>query len=497
MRQLSGQDASFLYTETPNTPALGASCNIYDPSTAPGGFVRFKDVLAIYESRLHLGRYLRSRLVRVPMDLDHPYWIEDPDFDLEFHVRHIALPKPGDWRQLCIQIARLLARPLDLARPPWEAYVIEGLDNVEGLPAGSFAIFSKVHHAAVDGMAGVEILNVIHDLEPDGPPPPKPDKEWAPERVPTPWELMTRAQFNHATMPMRLAETVGRSFATFAPGPMGTFGPQLRVPSSVVPRTRFNAPVSPHRVVEGRRLPLDAIRSAKNGVAGATVNDVMLALVGGALRSYLESQDELPSEPLVTMAPVSIRPEGVHAEGNQVAAMFVPIGTNIADPLERLSAIRNETSEQKLLLEAIDAPNLVAYSQFLPGGLIGASQRLSAELGLANPQQPVFNTVVTNVPGSQVPLYFGGARVVESWGFGPLTDNAGLFHSVQSYCGTVYLGVTSCPRMLPDPALYAQCLQQSYDQLIAAATRPRRTTKSTRSKQATKRPAKKSKARAS
>jgi hypothetical protein len=193
------------------------------------------------------------------------------------------------------------------------------------------------------------------------------------------------------------------------------------------------------------------------------------------------------------MAPVSIRTQELKTEGNQVAAMFVPIGTDIADPLERLSAIRNETSEQKLTLEAIDAPHLVAYSQFLPGGLIGASQRLSAELGLANPGQPAFNTVVTNVPGSQVPLYFGGARLVETWGSGPLTDNAGLFHSVQSYCGTVYLGVTSDPKMLPDPAYYAQCLTDSYDALVAAAARPR----PTKRKAAAKRPAKRTKARAS
>jgi diacylglycerol O-acyltransferase / wax synthase len=474
VRQLSGQDASFLYTETANTPALGASCNIYDQSTAPGGLVRFKDILARFESRIHLGAYLRSRLVRVPMDLDHPYWIDDPDFDLEFHVRHIALPKPGDWRQLCIQVARLIARPLDLSRPPWELYVIEGLDNVANLPAGSFAIVNKVHHAAVDGVSGVDVLNLMHDLEPDAAPPPKPEKEWTPEPVPTPWELMTRAQFNHATMPMRLAETVGRSFATFAaPGPMAPFGPQLRLPSSSVPRTRFNAPVSAHRVLEGRRLSLDAIRGAKESVAGATVNDVVLTVVGGAIRSYLESKDELPAEPLVTMAPVSIRTEGSMAEGNQVAAMFVPIGTHIADPLERLSAVRNETSEQKLMLEAIDAPQLVAYSQFLPGGLIGASQRLNAEFGLANTRQPVFNTVVTNIPGSQVPLYFAGARLVETWGFGPLTDNAGLFHSVQSYCGAVYLGVTSDPKMLPDPAFYAQCLRESYDGMIEAAAKRR------------------------
>ena len=138
---------------------------IYDQSSAPGGKVTFKGILDHVGSRLHVSRTFRQRLVEVPLGLDHPYWIEDPDFDLEYHVRHIALPRPGDWRQFCIQVARLHSRPLDRSRPLWEMYVIEGLDDVDGLPAGSFAIMTKIHHAAIDGVTLLEITSALHDLD--------------------------------------------------------------------------------------------------------------------------------------------------------------------------------------------------------------------------------------------------------------------------------------------------------------------------------------------
>ena len=170
MQQLTGMDAAFLYAETPRAHMAGGGISIYDPSTAPGGKVTFKGILNHVEQRLHEARVFRQRLVRVPFDLDHPYWIEDPDFDLEFHIRHIALPEPGDWRQLCIQVARLISRPLDLDRPLWEMYVVEGLDNVDGVPKGSFAVISKIHHAAIDGMSGMEMTSAIHDDEPVGRP---------------------------------------------------------------------------------------------------------------------------------------------------------------------------------------------------------------------------------------------------------------------------------------------------------------------------------------
>ena len=192
MQQLSGMDASFLYAETPRAHMAGGGVAIYDPSTAPGGRVTFKGILNHIEERLHEARVFRQRLVRVPLDLDHPYWIEDPDFDLEFHVRHIALPAPGDWRQLCIQVARLVSRPLDLDRPLWELYVIEGLDNVAGVPRGSFALVTKVHHAAIDGMSGMEMTSAIHDDEPISTPS-VPEQAWRPGRVPTTSELLMRA----------------------------------------------------------------------------------------------------------------------------------------------------------------------------------------------------------------------------------------------------------------------------------------------------------------
>ena len=210
MQQLSGQDASFVYLETPSTPMHIGSVGIYDPSTAPGGFVRFKDILSFIESRLSGARSFRQRLVRVPFDLDHPYWIEDPDFDIEYHVRHIALPKPGDWRQLCIQVARLHARPMDLSKPLWEFTIIEGLDNIPGLPPGCFALLAKVHHAAIDGMSGVEMSAAIHDTTAD-----KPDRipadDWKADSKPGIADLLVQGYFNALRQPQKYLETVARA----------------------------------------------------------------------------------------------------------------------------------------------------------------------------------------------------------------------------------------------------------------------------------------------
>src|SRR5688572_4650935 len=237
MQQLSGMDASFVYLETGTAPMHVAGISIYDPSTAPGGKVSFKEILAAVESRLHLARTFRQRMVRVPLDLDHPYWIEDPDFDLEFHVRHIALPKPGDWQQLCTQVARLQARPLDLTRPLWEMYVIEGLESIAGLPHGSFALLTKIHHAAIDGVSGAELASAIHDLTPDGEPPP-PDTAWAPDEVPGARELLRRSLGHRALGPLKL----GRLLLEAVPAAVHAREEQKKHPADPagVPRTRWN-----------------------------------------------------------------------------------------------------------------------------------------------------------------------------------------------------------------------------------------------------------------
>ena len=215
MQQLSGLDSSFLYLETGSTPMHIGSLSIYDQSTAPGGRVTFKEILSFFSERLHKARAFRQRLVRVPLSLDHPYWIEDPDFDLEFHVRHIALPAPGDWRQLCIQAARLHARPLDRNKPLWEAYVIEGLDNVEGVPKGSFALVTKIHHAAIDGVSGAEISAAIHDLSAEADVEP-PARAWQPERFPTGLELLSKSAVRSVRTPVKFARLLYRSTPSLA-----------------------------------------------------------------------------------------------------------------------------------------------------------------------------------------------------------------------------------------------------------------------------------------
>jgi diacylglycerol O-acyltransferase / wax synthase len=470
MQQLSGQDASFVYMETPTTPMHIGSVGIYDPSTAPNGFVRFKDILQFIESRLGGAKSFRERLVRVPFDIDHPYWIQDPDFDLEYHVRHIALPAPGDWRQLCIQVARLHSRPMDLTKPLWEFIIVEGLDNIEGLPKGCFALVAKVHHAAIDGMSGVEMSAAVHDLSPD-----KsnrfPEEEWKPDTKPGIGDLLISGYFNALRQPQKYLETMARSVPGIArlaseltKGDLSIAG--ARVP----PKTRFNAKVSSHRVFDGVPFPLDDVRAIKSAVPGATVNDAILAIIGGGLRFYLNDKGELPEANLTAMAPISVRQENEKAAlGNLVSAMVVSLGTHIADPLERLAHIHADAVNSKGLTNAVGARTLTDYSQLIPSGLAGLGARLYTRLGVANATAPVFNVVATNVPGSRVPLYFAGAKMVKMYGLGPIFDSMGLINTIYSYVDEIAISFTCDRDMMPDPDAYAAALRQSFRELLAAA----------------------------
>ena len=470
MHQLSAQDASFVYLETPHTPMHIGSVGIYDPSTAPGGFVRFKDILKFIGERLGGARSFRQRLVRVPFDLDHPYWIEDPEFDIEYHVRHIALPKPGDWRQLCIQVARLHARPMDLTKPLWEFTIIEGLDNIPGLPPGCFALMSKVHHAAIDGMSGVEMSAAVHDLDASMTPPDKQDR-WKPDDMPKVADLLARSYVNNLIQPMRIMETIGRSL----PG-MGRLATSVGKGDVSIrnarpaPKTRFNGKVSAHRVWDAVPMPLAEIRAIKDKVEGATVNDVVLAIIGGGLRTYLKDKDELPKDTLTAMAPISVRGEGEKAAlGNLVSAMVVGLGTQVEDPLERLRFVHDEAVNSKTLTNAVGAKNLADYSQLIPAGLAGIAARLYTRVGAANAMAPVFNCVATNVPGSRVPMYFAGARMVAMYGTGPIFDGMGLINTIYSYGTTIAISFTSDRTAMPDPQAYADALRGSFEALKTAA----------------------------
>ncbi len=494
MRQLQGMDSSFVALESPNSPMHIGSVLIYNPETAPDGFVRFKDILAFMESRMRLSKTMRQRLVRVPFDLDYPYWVEDPDFDLEYHVRHVALPKPGDWRQLCILAARIHARPLDLTRPPWEFTVVEGLDEVRNYPKGCFAFITKVHHAAIDGMSGIDLMEAMHTLTPSTAPPEKPD-DWRPEKVPGPVELLGKSYMNALLNPLKQAQVAAQAVPGIASAIKGLISKDFKLTSDYVPpRTRLNRTISSHRVVEGRSFSLDEFKSIRALVPGAKVNDVALAVIGGALHKYLSSKDDLPKTTLTAMAPISVRSSQEKGDmGNQVAAMIAPLGTHIADPAERLSYVHDKTSNSKAMTNAMGARRMTEVSKVNPLFYMALGAQLFSRVGLAHKYAMPYNTVVTNVPGPPVHIYSAGARL-ESMALSLicLTDGLGLAHVVQSYVDEAYISFTACRNIVPDPEFYSQCLQDSFDEMLAAA---RGTTSAPAEKKKTSSPRKKTAAK--
>lgn len=469
MQQLQGMDASFVALEQRNTPMHIGSILIYDPSTASGGFVRFKDILAFFQSRMQLSKTMRQRLVKVPFGIDYPYWIEDPDFDLEYHVRHVALPKPGDWRQLCIQAARIFARPLDLERPPWEFTVVEGLDNIPGIPPGSFAMVTKVHHAAIDGMSGIDLMEALHTLDPAAPPPAKPDL-WKPDAVPNPVGLFAKGYLHAWINPVRQLGVMGRAVPGLVRAVKGIAQKDFDLEAAIeTPRTRFNTKVSPNRVVEGRSFQLADLKALRALSPGAKINDVFLAIIGGALRRYLIAKHELPEASLTAMAPISVRSEGEkNSMGNQVSAMLVPLGSHIDGAVERLRYVHAQTVNSKAMTDALGARQMTEMSKASPALFLALGAQLYSRLGIADVMKPVFNTVVTNVPGPPVPIYSSGAQLVSMHGLLCLTDGLGLGHVVQSYCAQATIGFTACRKVMPDPEFYSECLQASFDEMMAA-----------------------------
>lgn len=475
MQQLSWTDDLMLRAERPATPLQIQLLLIYDPSTAPDGKVTFKGILAELEARLHLAAVFRRRLTDLPGGLHRPYWVDDPNFDLEYHVRHIGLPQPGDWRQLCIQVARLHARQIDLRRPPWEITVIEGLNAVPGVPTGSFAIALKLHHCAVDGMATVQVIAALHDLAANSPRPAGPEDPWEPSPLPSTGDLLARTAINAVLHPMRASRVLASSAPKLVRGFAGASGKLAggavsrianRSVPSLPPKTRFNQTASPHRVFEARFHDLADFKRIKASVAGATINDAALAYVGGALREYLAGHGELPEQSLVAACPMSLRESGEKAShGNALFGRLQTLGTDIADPLERLTAIAaagaasrsGDPSTTSQLLELIGT---------VPTSLLGVTAKAASVLPFSGPT--VANTTVTNVPGPTEPLYFSGARLVRAAGLGPLVGGLNLIHVVASYNGTLSISATADRDALPDPATYAECMDHAFQELLAA-----------------------------
>ena len=475
MRQLSGADATFLYSDTARANSNVTLIQIYDQSTVAGGELRFKSILAHIEGRLDRSPIFRQKLHRVPLELDYPYWIEDEDFDLEYHVRHIALPKPGDWRQFCIQASRIHARPLDLNRPLWEIYVIEGLDGLLDLPAGSFAMLTKIHHAAIDVEHGAEITTLLHDTTatPSAPTPPAP---WFPEGPPGAVSTMLRGVVNSVASSFALAAPLVRALAQVAPAAFSLAGDMLLRPERLA-ATRFNSIVSPHRVFETRRFMLDEFRAIRRLVPGSTVNDVVLAICGGGPRALPRGRRRVARR----------QPDGdrtlLHPRGQRVAPrarrrlswVRVRLCTDVADPVQRLAQIHEQTASSDTVTQAIGARELTDVGRHAPAATLALASKMlgSAASGIGR-RTPLANCTITNVPGPSVPLYLCGARMTYFSAIMPIADGMGLVFAVTSYDGRIVMSPTSCRELMPDPAQFAQCLRDSFQEYLALvpASRP-------------------------
>lgn len=484
MQRLSALDAQFLAVESPTTVGHVGSLIVLDPPSGPWGLETVRDVL---EPRLHLARPLRRRLAEVPLGLGHPYWVDDPHFDIEFHLRELALPSPGGEQELAEQVARIHARPLDRSRPLWEAYVITGLSG------GRCAFYSKIHHSAIDGVTGAEILETIMDLTVEPREVPPEDAPFVP-RMPSPISLVRRGLSQLAVHPVGLLATIPQSLqyvdqlpgagnlpgarllsetaglvqrmlgAPARPTALGAApGRQLRAP-----RTPLNGTITAHRRIAFGSLPLGDVKRVKNHFE-MTVNDVVMTITGSALRRWLLDHDALPEVPLVAAVPVSIRVED--EAGNQISVMLAELPTHLRDAEQRLHSTKASMDEAKRAFDATPASLLQDLSALVPTALSGLAARALFKLATV-PGVP-FNLFVSNVPGPQLPLYIAGARVRGIYPVSAVTDlTGGLNITLFSYDGSLDFGLIACREMVPDVWNLIGYLEDALAELVALLPAP-------------------------
>ncbi len=435
LRQLSSQDASFLYQDSPSTPMHVGSVAILDPTKSPYGALTLETVTQFYRERLHLMPTARRRLVNVPFGLDHPYWIEDENFDLEYHIREVGLPEPHDWRQFYTLAARILSRPLDMTRPPWETYIIHGLDHLENIPSGCIGLLSKMHHCAIDGQSGMEMAMAMADLTPEVTEVKPPKEPWKPDEVPSDLELTMRMYSNNSAAtdsdrrarernPTRCSQRLSATFRR------SECRRSRAHPENPLQRGRSRRTAS----IGFKRFLLDEVRAMKNAVADATVNDVVLAICGGALRAYLDRETGAACRPT--------RGDGADQHAQEQGRLFdgQPGQRNVhrdrhthrGSQSERLQNVRDLTRSAKEMTNAIGADLMTRYGDFYPAATQNLAARLTAEYARGNDVTPPFNCSITNVPGPQVPLYTMGCETVTTLGYGPIVHNMGLIIPVRA-----------------------------------------------------------------
>jgi diacylglycerol O-acyltransferase / wax synthase len=484
VQQLTALDQLFLALESDSHYGHVGGLAILDPSTAPGGRLTLEDLQRTILERRHLLPPMTRKLAEVPLGIDRPYWVEDERFDVGYHVRELALPAPGSDEQLAEQVARIFSRRLDRHRPLWELYLIHGL------PEGRVAVMTKIHHAMVDGMSGAEIMGILYDLSPEGRELPGADvvRHEDPEPVDGPRMLLRAA----TSAPGRTLRTVGHLVPNLdvVPSILGLPGARtasrtlsrvtgrrdgdgevLERPRLRAPRVPFSGRISPHRRFAFGSISLEEVKQVKNAM-GVKVNDVVVALVAGAVREWLVEHDALPDVPVVAQIPVSVRqPDQVGTFGNRVSIMLVPIATHLDDPVERLQATAAQLRTAKERHGAMPAELLQDATAFIPPALHARATRAALALG-ANPRmRPMYNLIVSNVPGPPIPIYMAGAELEAHYPISVIADGSGLNVTIMSYRDRVDVGIVACREQMPDLPVVLDGVRTELARLLDACAR--------------------------
>jgi diacylglycerol O-acyltransferase / wax synthase len=492
MKQLSGLDTQFLAIESDTTYGHVSGLAVLDPSTAPGGVLTLADVTRVVDERLHLLPVLRQRLQPVPFGLDRPYWIDDPDFDLSFHVRELALPAPGSDAQLGEQVARIFSRPLDRSRPLWELYLIQGL------PDGRCAFMTKIHHALVDGMSGGEIMGILYDLAPEGRSL-EPGAGLAPAQdAPGAIEMLGRGLVALPLTPLRLlraapstlphvdvassvlglpgAERTSRLLSRVRSAVPGTGdGEVVERPKLRAPRVPFSERISARRTFAFGSVELSTVKRVKNHY-GVTVNDVVVAITAAGVRDWLVAHDALPDRALLAQIPVSVRTDEESGTfGNKISVMIVPVPTDVAEPEARVAAAHASLRAAKDRHRALPVSALQDIATFIPPAINARAARVALQLSANSALRPLYNLVISNVPGPPVLIYLAGARMEAQYPVSVITHGAGLNVTVMSYLDQMDFGVVADREQMPDADLVisgARDALAELDALVRDAAKP-------------------------
>lgn len=462
MQRLGGLDSAFLYFETPTMHMHVGGLMLLDPSTMQQPY-SFEDFRAYFAARLGRMPAFRRKLAPVPLNLARPYWIEDPDFDLDFHLHRLQVPAPGDDHATGRLVGDILSLPLDRSRALWEMYVVEGRTD------GLIGVISKVHHSLIDGVTGANLMAELFDLSPEVPPLDQEVDGWEPERRPSDVEMLLRGVWELSKRPVGVVKLtpstlfgVGKLLSRRRGGVPGMPAP------FTAPRTPFNATVSAHREVTFTHVPLEEIKAVKNAF-GVKVNDVVTAICSGALRRYLAERDEIPDRSLIAAIPVSVHDRTADKEGTtKVSFMFSSLASDVDDPAERLRQIAETNEGAKVDHDLVGASMLQDWAEHAAPNTFSLAARIYSQLRIADRHPVVHNLVLSNVPGPPIPLYLNGARLVALHPLGPVMDGAGLNITVLSNQDVMGFGFIADRKLMPDLWALSDAVRPALDELLAA-----------------------------